>query len=82
MTAPRSKSNFEAALRRAHAALRAGRAATAERSLRALANLELHDARGSEGHLELRWSEGVSDSVATARGELAGKYVVADAPAP
>src|SRR5580704_5727260 len=36
MTASRKKANFEAALRQAHAALRAGRAATAERSLRAI----------------------------------------------
>ena len=36
MTAPRTKANFQANLRQAHAALRAGRAATAERSLRAL----------------------------------------------
>ncbi len=35
MTAPRTKANCLASLRQAHAALRAGRAATAERSLRA-----------------------------------------------
>jgi tetratricopeptide (TPR) repeat protein len=36
MTASGKKANFEATLRQAHAALRAGRAATAERSLRAV----------------------------------------------
>jgi tetratricopeptide (TPR) repeat protein len=36
MTAPRPQTPFEGSLREAHAALRAGRAATAERSLRAL----------------------------------------------
>ena len=36
MTAPRPKATFVESLRQAHAALRAGRAATAERSLRAL----------------------------------------------
>src|SRR5450432_3668838 len=37
MNAPRPKATFEESLRQAHAALRAGRAATAERWLRALA---------------------------------------------
>src|SRR5471030_2693340 len=37
MNAPRPKATFEDNLRQAHAALRAGRAATAERWLRALA---------------------------------------------
>lgn len=36
MNAPRSKATFDESLRQAHAALRTGRAATAERSLRAL----------------------------------------------
>jgi tetratricopeptide (TPR) repeat protein len=36
MTAPRPNATFEESLRQAHAALRAGRAATAERALRAL----------------------------------------------
>src|ERR1700730_17010972 len=36
MTAPRPKATFAESLAQAHAALRAGRAATAERSLRAL----------------------------------------------
>ena len=36
MSTPVPKVSFEATLRQAHAALRAGRAATAERSLRAI----------------------------------------------
>jgi hypothetical protein len=52
------------------------------RSGTAKANLELLDAHGGGGKLELQWSEGVSSGLATARGELDGKEIVADAPAP
>ena len=49
----------------------------------AKADLELHDTReAAGGKLELQWSERVSGSLATARGELDGKEIVADAPAP
>jgi pimeloyl-ACP methyl ester carboxylesterase len=52
------------------------------RSGTAKANLELLDAHGGGGKLELQWSEGISGGLATARGELDGKQIVADAPAP
>jgi pimeloyl-ACP methyl ester carboxylesterase len=45
------------------------------------AALALKTAAG-EGTLELAWPEGVSNARATARGALAGKAVVAEAPAP
>ncbi|MDB6007936.1 MAG: hypothetical protein JWL65_186 [Gammaproteobacteria bacterium] len=46
------------------------------------ANLELCDTHGAGGKLHLQWTEGVSGSVATVRGELSGKEIIADAPAP
>jgi hypothetical protein len=46
------------------------------------ANLELCDTHGGGGKLQLRWAEGVSDSIATVHGELGGNAIVADAPAP
>jgi hypothetical protein len=46
------------------------------------ANLELCDTHGAGGKLHLQWTEGVSGSVATVRGELSGKEVIANAPAP
>jgi hypothetical protein len=53
------------------------------RSGTAKADLELHDTRGAGGgKLELQWSEGVGGSLATARGELDGKEIVAADPAP
>jgi pimeloyl-ACP methyl ester carboxylesterase len=52
------------------------------RSGTAKANLELLDTHGGGGKLELQWSEGISGGLATARGELDGKEIVADAPAP
>ncbi|HWW80235.1 MAG TPA: alpha/beta hydrolase [Steroidobacteraceae bacterium] len=48
----------------------------------AKANLELQATHGAGGNLNLQWSEGVSDGFATARGELDGKEIIADALAP
>jgi hypothetical protein len=47
------------------------------RSGTAKANLELLDTHGGGGKLELQWSEGVSGGLATARGELDGKQIIA-----
>ncbi|HEX4676441.1 MAG TPA: alpha/beta hydrolase [Steroidobacteraceae bacterium] len=52
------------------------------RSGTAKANLELHDTHGGGGRLELQWREGVSSGLAIARGQLDGKEIVADDPAP
>jgi pimeloyl-ACP methyl ester carboxylesterase len=52
------------------------------RSGTAKANLDLLDTRRAGGKLDLQWSEGVSGGLATARGELDGKDIVADAPVP
>ncbi len=45
------------------------------------AALELHGAAEVRGRLGLEWREGVSGTHATARGKLAGRTVVAEAPA-
>jgi hypothetical protein len=52
------------------------------RSGTAKANLELLDTHGGSGKLDLQWNEGVSGGLATARGELDGKEIVAAATAP
>ncbi len=46
------------------------------------ASLELRDARGSTGKLDLQWSEGASGAVATALGKSGSREIVADAPLP
>jgi pimeloyl-ACP methyl ester carboxylesterase len=46
------------------------------------ANLELCDTHGTAGKLHLQWSEGADGALATARGKLDGKEIIADAPAP
>jgi pimeloyl-ACP methyl ester carboxylesterase len=46
------------------------------------AALELQSANGAAGKLQLQWREGASGALATAHGELGGKAVVAEAPAP
>jgi len=46
------------------------------------AELEVRDAQGARGPLQLQWPEGVSDGVAMASGTLGGRPVVAAAPAP
>jgi hypothetical protein len=52
------------------------------RSGTAKANLELLDAHRGGGKLEMQWGEGVSGGLATARGELDGKQIIADVLAP
>jgi len=46
------------------------------------ASLELAGPAAAAGRLEAEWPEGVSDARATVRGSLAGKVVIAAAPAP
>jgi tetratricopeptide (TPR) repeat protein len=72
MSAPGNNADFEDAVRHAHMALRAGRAASAERGLRALAGQ-------SPGDLNCRWllgvalldQERIADSIATLEAVLA-----------
>jgi pimeloyl-ACP methyl ester carboxylesterase len=52
------------------------------RAGQARAELELADAAGRHGRLQVRWSEGQSAAIAEAHGQIGGREVVARLPAP
>ena len=59
-----------------------GRIESPRRAGPARAELELADAAGRHGRLEIRWTEGRSAAIADARGQFDGRAVVARLPAP